>query len=60
MGSVAETCIIPMQDILGLDNAGRMNTPSTVGDNWKWRMKKDAFDEELVEKLRNITEVFGR
>lgn len=60
MGSVAETCIIPMQDLLGLDNAGRMNTPSTVGDNWKWRMKKDAFDEDLVKKLKNITEVFGR
>ena len=60
LSSVANTCVLTMQDLLGLGSEARINTPSTVGDNWKWRMKKDAFDEELVEKLRNITEVFGR
>lgn len=60
MGSVAETCIIPMQDLLGLGNEARMNVPSTVGTNWKWRMKKGAFSKELVEKLKLTTEVFGR
>ncbi len=60
MGSVANTCIIPMQDLLGLGNEARMNVPSTVGNNWKWRMKKEAFSQEIVEKLKMTTEVFGR
>ncbi len=60
MGSVAGMCIIPMQDYLGLGNEARMNTPSTVGNNWKWRMKKGAFSDELVKKMKLTTEVFGR
>ena len=60
MGSVADMCIVPMQDFLGLDNSARMNTPSTVGDNWKWRMKKDAFSDELADRIRDITKTFGR
>ena len=38
--SAAATCIIPMQDWLGLDNSARINQPSTVGQNWRWRLKK--------------------
>ena len=37
--SAAATCIIPMQDWLGLDNSARINKPSTVGENWRWRLK---------------------
>ena len=40
MRSKAALCVIPMQDHLGLDNRYRMNKPSTVGENWKWRLKK--------------------
>ncbi len=38
-GSRAETAIAPMQDLLNLDNAARMNLPGTVGGNWLWRMQ---------------------
>ncbi|MBR3866853.1 MAG: 4-alpha-glucanotransferase, partial [Butyricicoccus sp.] len=38
MRSTAKSCIIPMQDWLGLDNSARMNKPSTVGINWRWRV----------------------
>lgn len=60
MRSVADTCIIPVQDFLGLSKEARINTPSTLGGNWIWRMEKNAFSEELVEKIREITKLCGR
>ena len=42
MASVAATCIIPLQDYLGLDNSARTNKPSTVGQNWRWRVDAKA------------------
>jgi len=48
MASVSKWCVIPMQDYLGLDNSARMNTPSTVSVNRKWRLSKSAFDKSLV------------
>lgn len=60
MRSVADTCIIPMQDILGLGTEARINTPSTLGGNWVWRMEKGAFTEELTHKLRKLTKLYGR
>lgn len=56
----ADTAIIQMQDYLELGSEGRMNTPSTLGDNWKWRMKKDAITPELVQKIADITKLYGR
>ena len=44
-GSVASVAIFQMQDVLKLDNDARMNTPGTVGGNWKWRMKPGAFGD---------------
>lgn len=52
--------IAQMQDILGLDNHARMNIPSTVGDNWNWKMKDDALTEEISKKLRDLTKIYGR
>lgn len=60
MQSVADTCIIPMQDYLGYGKEARMNTPSTLGRNWKWRMKEGAFDEKLVKELADMTKLYGR
>lgn len=60
MSSVAKMCIIPMQDYLGLDNSGRMNQPSTLGKNWKWRMGKEDLSEELLEEILQMTSVYGR
>ena len=47
LSSCADTAIIPMQDYLELDSSARINTPSTLGCNWKWRMDKDALDPKL-------------
>lgn len=58
--SVAETAIIPMQDYLGLGNEARINTPSTLGDNWKWRMSKGAATDELARKIYDLTKMYGR
>lgn len=55
MMSSADTCIIPMQDYLGLGNEARMNHPSTLGCNWKWRMKDEDITEELLMNMRNLT-----
>jgi 4-alpha-glucanotransferase len=61
LASVANTAIIPMQDYLGLDDRARMNTPSTLGgNNWRWRMLPDAVTTELAERIRRLSEVYGR
>ena len=58
--SVCNTCVIPMQDILGLGGESRMNLPGTVGGNWMWRMKPRAFTCEIIEWLRVMNEKTGR
>lgn len=58
--STADTCIVPMQDYLCLGNEARINEPSTLGGNWTWRLKKGAVPEELVKRMREITELYGR
>lgn len=58
--SVSNYAIIQMQDVLGLGTEARMNTPSTLGGNWKWRMKATAANRELAYKLRRLVETYGR
>jgi 4-alpha-glucanotransferase len=58
--SVSDTAIIPMQDYLELDKYARINTPSTLGGNWVWRMKKDALSDELCAKMRDFARIYGR
>lgn len=58
--SVGALAILTMQDILGLDGRARMNTPSTVGCNWMWRMRAEAITPELAQKLREYTATYGR
>ena len=60
LSSVADTAVIPMQDYLELDNTARMNVPSTLGTNWKWRMKKEALTKELAAHMRSMASVYGR
>jgi 4-alpha-glucanotransferase len=58
--SVAKLCIIPMQDYLNLGSEGRINTPSTLGGNWAWRLLDGAIVEELLECIRQMTKLYGR
>ncbi len=60
MRSAADTCIIPIQDYLGLDDSARMNTPGTVGTNWMWRLVPGQVTEKLGEKVLALTKRFGR
>ena len=58
--SVANTFIAPMQDLLSLGSGARMNFPSKPSGNWGWRMAADATTPELAERLRRLSEVYGR
>ena len=60
MRSVANLCIIPMQDYLGLDNSARINQPSTLGKNWKWRLKEGQFSEKLRKEMLALARRYGR
>ena len=58
--SVSDMAVIPMQDILCLGGKARMNYPSTLGNNWQWRMKEGAFTSSLVKWLLDMTALYGR
>lgn len=60
MKTHAHMCIVPMQDYLGYDNTCRMNQPSTLGINWKWRVTKKELTKKLQKQIRMITKRYGR
>ena len=60
IASVADTCIIPIQDYLGLDNSARINFPSTLGTNWRWRLIKSDLTKALADSIRKQNIVYGR
>jgi 4-alpha-glucanotransferase len=58
--SVADTAIAPMQDLLGLGNEARMNLPASSSGNWYWQCREGDFSKEIAERLRRLTEIYGR
>ena len=58
--SVANTAIVPLQDVLGMDGEGRMNLPGRPGGNWRWRYIEDALSPEVRRRLKALTEASGR
>ena len=60
MLSVADTCIVPMQDYLGLGQEARMNFPSTTGNNWKWRVGKEDLTKQLAKEILHLTKLSCR
>ena len=61
MASVADLCIIPMQDLLNLGGEARMNFPGTQTDaNWTWRADVSCMDSKLAERLQAMTKLYGR
>jgi 4-alpha-glucanotransferase len=60
IASSADTAIIPLQDYLGLGGDARINTPSTLGGNWRWRMKKGALSKELAKEIKKMVKTYGR
>ena len=59
-GSVADIAILQMQDILSLPNTARMNFPSTIGDNWQWRLESEQFTDNIAEHMRQLAHIYGR
>jgi 4-alpha-glucanotransferase len=58
--SVADTAIVPMQDVLGLGSEARMNTPGREDGNWEWRMPEGADVDASLRRLSEMTSTYGR
>ncbi|HEX2535198.1 MAG TPA: malto-oligosyltrehalose synthase [Chitinophagaceae bacterium] len=58
--SVARIAILPVQDVLALDESARMNVPASGTDNWAWRLLPDQLGHGAAEQLRGWTELYGR
>ena len=59
IASVANTVIFPLQDVLGLDGAHRMNTPGLMGA-WEWRFSWAGIDDQPALRLKSLTRTYGR
>ena len=60
LGTIATYAIVPMQDVLGLGEEGRMNVPGVAENNWAWRYRKEALSDGLAEGLKMTTRLYGR
>ena len=60
MMSVANAAVIPIQDLLGLGEEGRMNTPSVCEGNWRWRLMHEEITHSIKKELTEMTEIYGR
>jgi 4-alpha-glucanotransferase len=60
LASVADTAIIPLQDVLGLGTEARMNLPASIAGNWSWRYREKELTSKLSDRLGELTELYGR
>jgi len=60
LASVANTAIIPLQDLLGLGTEARMNLPNSTEGNWAWRYKPGALTDKIAARLKQLSELYGR
>ena len=60
LASLADTAIVPLQDLLGLGTEARMNLPNSTKGNWSWRMKLNALTPTHSKRLRAMAETYGR
>ena len=60
LASVANTAMVPLQDVLGLGSEARMNLPGTVSGNWRWRYKANRLTKEVRERLLALTLLYDR
>jgi 4-alpha-glucanotransferase len=60
MSSVADTVVVPLQDVLDLGSEARMNFPGRPAGNWKWRFTWDRLGDEHRDRLREMVELYGR
>jgi|GEM_PF-10051 len=60
LASVANTAIVPLQDLLGLGTEARMNLPNSTEGNWSWRCRAGALTDSTASRLRQLTTLYGR
>lgn len=60
MMSVADTAIVPIQDLLGLGSTARMNRPSMAEGNWEWRLVPGQLTDQAKGRLEEMTRIYGR
>ncbi len=60
LSSVADTAIIMMSDLIGLGSEARINTPATLGENWKWRIDGTCINDWLAKIVLDLTKTYGR
>ena len=60
LASVADTVLIPLQDVLGLGSEARMNQPATIGGNWRWRYRPEMLTAEIARRLAELTRTYER
>ena len=60
LASVADTAVVPLQEVLSLGTEARMNFPSRLGGNWGWRFQSGALTPAIRRRLRTLTQVYGR
>lgn len=58
--TIANQAIAPLQDFLGLGNEARMNAPGKSEGNWSWRYKREDLTPEMCDRLKTMTEIYGR
>jgi 4-alpha-glucanotransferase len=60
LASVANTAVVPLQDLLGLGTEARMNLPNSTVGNWSWRFKSDSLTADIAARLKEMSELYGR
>ena len=60
MASPAKLAVIPVQDYLGLGAEARINEPSTLGKNWKWRLLPGEITGDVLKQCRRMAKLYGR
>ncbi len=57
---MADTVLIPLQDVMGLGSESRMNQPATLGGNWRWRYRAEMLTPEIAGRLAELTGLYER
>jgi len=60
LASVADTAVVPLQEVLGLGTEARMNYPSRLGGNWSWRFRSEDPTPDIRRRLNRLTQAYGR
>ncbi len=60
LGTASDTCVIPLQDYMLLGNEARINAPSTLGINWRWRVEASKLTDKLAEEIKDYAVTYGR